>query len=161
MNNPISDKSKARQKNEPLRFLSPIHKAGRQISIYLETFHADAGIANPEAHLIAYLGSYSPCPIGELIQVFGHRKSTLTSILDRLEAKGLVTRSVNPADRRSFTVGLTDAGKESAEHVRGVTERFEKEVDQRITLDDRRGFQRVMDAIGRVTDVTLRNPKEK
>lgn len=34
----------------------------------------------------------------------------MTSTLDRLEAAGYVSRTTNPADRRSVLVGLTDAG---------------------------------------------------
>ena len=34
----------------------------------------------------------------------------MTNRLDRLEADGLVKREVNPADSRSFLVGLTEEG---------------------------------------------------
>jgi len=43
-------------------------------------------------------------------QVPGVSPSTLTRILDRLEADGLVVRALNPMDRRSFRVRLTDRG---------------------------------------------------
>ncbi len=36
--------------------------------------------------------------------------SGTTSIVDRLAARGLVTRDVDPADRRSWVVQLTDDG---------------------------------------------------
>lgn len=35
----------------------------------------------------------------------------MTRLLDRLEAKGLVTRTADPADRRALNIQLTDAGK--------------------------------------------------
>lgn len=48
---------------------------------------------------------------------------TMTNRIDRLEADGLVKRSVNPADSRSFLIGLTDSGfalidKVVTEHVK-------------------------------------------
>ena len=43
-------------------------------------------------------------------QLPGVSPSTLTRILDRLEADGLVVRTLNPMDRRSFRVKLTDRG---------------------------------------------------
>jgi DNA-binding MarR family transcriptional regulator len=38
--------------------------------------------------------------------------STLTRVLDNLERKLLVVRSLNPADRRSFQVALSDEGRQ-------------------------------------------------
>jgi len=40
----------------------------------------------------------------------GVSPSTLTRILDRLEANGMVARTLNPMDRRSFRVKLTERG---------------------------------------------------
>lgn len=39
-------------------------------------------------------------------------RAGMTSRLDRLEAAGLVERSIDPSDRRSFRVALTDKGLE-------------------------------------------------
>lgn len=35
---------------------------------------------------------------------------TMTNRIDRLEADGLVTRTTNPSDSRSFLIALTDKG---------------------------------------------------
>ena len=43
-------------------------------------------------------------------QLIMHR-SNITGLVDRLEARGLVRRAENPADRRAFNVVLTSAGK--------------------------------------------------
>jgi DNA-binding MarR family transcriptional regulator len=37
-------------------------------------------------------------------------RTTMTGVLDRLEAEGLIVRALDPADRRSFVVSLTEAG---------------------------------------------------
>jgi DNA-binding MarR family transcriptional regulator len=39
-------------------------------------------------------------------------RTGMTSLLDRLETGGLVARSLDPADRRSFQVILTDSGRQ-------------------------------------------------
>ena len=39
-------------------------------------------------------------------------RAGMTNRLDRLEAAGLVERSIDPADRRSFRVALTEKGRE-------------------------------------------------
>ena len=52
--------------------------------------------------------------MGTLPEALAHKRSTLTSILDRLVERGLVTRETGPKDRRTFVVGLTPKGKRVA-----------------------------------------------
>lgn len=49
-------------------------------------------------------------------QLIMHR-SNITGLVDRLEARGLVRREDNPADRRAFNVTLTPAGARLIRHV--------------------------------------------
>ena len=141
----------------PLQFLSPIHKATRQITVYLQSQQKDAVELNPpEGHLLTYLRSYAPAPIGELVRVFGIKQSTFTSMLDRLEKAGLVRREVNPGDRRSFMIHITDAGKELAEETNRRLEAFESELRSRLSPRDIEGFQAVMAAVEEITEVRLR-----
>jgi DNA-binding MarR family transcriptional regulator len=140
----------------PLQFLSPIHKASRQISIYLEGATIELGVSPGEGHLLSYLRTYAPCPLPELERVFGHKRSTLTSMLDRLSDRGLLTRQVNPADRRSFTIELTPDGRKLAGKLQKLLEAFEQSVKERINDKQMAGFRAVMEAIAAVTDVKVR-----
>jgi len=49
--------------------------------------------------------------VGELHTGLAHKRSTLTSILDRLVERGFVTRETGSQDRRTFVVSLTRKGK--------------------------------------------------
>jgi DNA-binding MarR family transcriptional regulator len=135
----------------PLRILSPIHKATRRIADHLATRATSGDLSVTEAHLLSYLRSYGPCPLGRVIAVFGLKKSTLTGVVDRLVGRGLATRDLNPDDRRSFLVGLTAAGRSRADGVRAALDQFEREVTARLTDGDLRGFANVLDAITQVT----------
>jgi DNA-binding MarR family transcriptional regulator len=54
-----------------------------------------------------------PAPTqGDLAVAIGRDPTRLIPILDRLEQKGLLQRLVDPADRRSRTVVLSDPGRE-------------------------------------------------
>ena len=44
-------------------------------------------------------------------------KGTLTGVLERLEARGVLERKVNPADARSQKIGLTKEGQKLFEEV--------------------------------------------
>lgn len=104
-------------KPRPLLFLSPIHRAIRQIGIHLTDSLGDLDLQPTDGHLVSYLRSYSPVPIGEIARVFGASRSTLTGQLDRLEARGIIRREIRADDRRSFHVHLTPDGRKFAERV--------------------------------------------
>jgi len=145
---------------KPLRYLSPIHKAARQVGVHMERQMEGTGLAPQEGHLLSYLRSYAPCPIAEVVTVFGLRGSTATAVLDRLEERGLMTRTPNPDDRRSFLLELTAEGKRVAEQVQELVEKLENAIARRITKEDEEGFRKVMAAIEAATNVTLVNRKK-
>jgi DNA-binding MarR family transcriptional regulator len=135
----------------PLQFLSPIHKASRQIGRYLEPRMRRLGLSNREAHLLSYLKAYGPCAVGLLHTVFGHPRSTLTSMLDRLEGGGLVTRTTREEDRRSFSVGLTRKGRHHADLVRAELLELEGRIQEGLGASDLEGFRNVMASIAGAT----------
>ena len=127
-----------------LEFLSPLHKASRQLSVYLETRTREAGGVSPvEGHILSYLRGYAPAPVGELVRVFGIKQSTLTSMLDRLERAGLVRRETNRDDRRSFLVHITADGLALAERMNLGLEALENEIRSRVSARDVDGFHAV------------------
>ncbi len=142
----------------PLRYLSPLHKATRRIADHLEPRMAGLGLSNPEAHLISYLGPYGPCPVSRLRAVFGHKGSTLTAMLDRLERRGFITRVVHPEDRRSFLIGLTTRGRRQAGRVQAVIDALEAAIDRGVSERDLAGFRRVLDAVEAAAAVPMTTP---
>ena len=139
----------------PLRYLSPIHKSSRQIAGYFERELEGTGILPQEAHLLSYLRSYAPCPVGELVAVFGLRGSTATSVLDRMEERDLIERRDNPEDRRSFLLDLTAGGRKLADDVEKFVQKLENGIQRRVTAADEEGFRTVMAAIAAATEVKI------
>lgn len=139
-----------------LQFLSPLHKASRQISVYLEDPAQLPALGPADGHLLTYLRSYAPAPVGELVRVFGIKQSTFTSMLDRLEKAGYIRREMNPGDRRSFLIHITDEGRALADESTRVLETLEAAIRARVSERDMEGFQNVMRAIEEVTRVQLR-----
>ena len=56
---------------------------------------------------------------------FAHKRSTLTSVLDRLDSRGFITRQPSSEDRRSFVVSLTRRGQVKAAKVHWLIESLE------------------------------------
>jgi MarR family transcriptional regulator, organic hydroperoxide resistance regulator len=141
---------------KPLLFLSPLHRASRQIALFLNAELTELGFSSRGGHVMSYLASYAPCTVGELSRVFGMNKSTLTGLLDRLVDQGLVKRTVNPEDRRSFVVDITAKGKSGALRLRTVLDTLERRISERITEAELAGFHEVMSAIAEVTQIEVR-----
>ena len=71
---------------------------------------------------------------GDVADVLKVSRTSVTGILDRLENDGLMTRTLDPNDRRSFTLALTDAGRDLARQIddlrRSQLQKAMKKLDQ-------------------------------
>jgi DNA-binding MarR family transcriptional regulator len=144
-----------------LLFLSPLHRATRQIGLYMETCMQGMEVSPGEGHLLSYLRSYAPAQVSELARVFGQKPSTLTSMLDRLEEGHLIQRSRNPKDRRSYLVKLTRSGRRLADRIQSIVEALEAELSRNVDRRQLQGFQAVIDAVEHVTQITVREESRK
>jgi DNA-binding MarR family transcriptional regulator len=137
------------------RFLAPLRQAERDFVRFLEGQCARLDLSPADGRMLAYLEARGPCPIGELQAIFGHKPSTLTSVVDRLAEQRLIRRKPNPADRRSVLVVLTGPGRAMAERVQGLLDAMERQVLRRTTADDRDAFGRVLRAISAAADAEV------
>ena len=94
-----------------------IHRATHRIGLYITLLH-ESGLSQGEAHILAHLAQSGATTVGELHKGLAHKRSTLTSILDRLVERGFVTRETGTKDRRTFVVSLTRTGRPVAMRTR-------------------------------------------
>ena len=130
----------------PLRLVPPIHRATHRIGLYLAGLRND-NLSQGEAHILALLATAAPATIAELHRGLAHKRSTLTSILDRLVERGLITRAVGEKDRRTFVITPTAKGRAAAKRVHRHLAALEKAVSRRVTNDDVRAFLKVVTAV--------------
>src|SRR5919204_362739 len=114
-----------------MEVIADLERAVHLIGRHLEATVGDLRITQAEAHVLAQLARHGRTPIGVLHQRFGHKRSTLTSVLDRLERRGFARRELNPEDRRSFLVRLTPAGRRAAARITKTLDTLEQELDQK------------------------------
>jgi DNA-binding MarR family transcriptional regulator len=95
-----------------LRLVFDIHRVTHRIGLFIQRHAPD--LTQAEAHILCHLLEFGDSTIGEVHRAFAHKRSTLTSVLDRMVARGLVTRESSPKDRRSFVVSLTRSGQNKA-----------------------------------------------
>ena len=117
-----------------------LQRATHAAGVRLDALLADAGVSQGEAHVIALLADGGEHTVGDLQRGLGHRPSTLSGILDRLESRGLISRALNGADRRSFLIRLTRSGRVAARAVTGALHAIEKDVLAGVSARDLAGF---------------------
>jgi DNA-binding MarR family transcriptional regulator len=130
-----------------LRLIASLHKATHQVGLYIHRELSGIGVSQAEAHVLSFLSERAPCSIADVHHSFGHRRSTLTSILNRLEDRGLVAREIHPDDRRSYLLRLTRKGKPLATKVRRSLERLEAAALRGATQQQVAAFVAVVEAI--------------
>jgi DNA-binding MarR family transcriptional regulator len=127
----------------PLHFVHPVHRATHRIGLYLDDLR-EPGLTQGEAHILAMLADSGPAKIADLHRGLAHKRSTLTSILDRLAARGFIRREVGKADRRTFLVSLTAKGRRLARRVQRHLTALEKAVAREVTATDMKAFNKVV-----------------
>jgi DNA-binding MarR family transcriptional regulator len=130
----------------PLRFIPAIHRITHQIGLSLGST-AGLDVSQGEAHILAHLAGSGTATIAELHQALAHKRSTLTSILDRLAERQWIVRQSSAADRRSFEIALTPAGKRHARKVLRYLETLEQEMERRLTPAERRQFAGLLEKV--------------
>ena len=83
----------------------------------------------------------------ELAAASGRDKTRLIPILDRLEARGLLRRTPDPADRRNRIVALTAAGRDLVASCRAAIRAMEEEFLADLDPDERAAFVTVLDRL--------------
>jgi DNA-binding MarR family transcriptional regulator len=129
-----------------LRLVPSVHRATHRVGLYLAAGQAET-LSQGESHILALLATASPLTVGALHQGLAHKRSTLTSILNRLVARGLVTRDVGEADRRTFVVTTTAKGRRVAREIFQRLADLERAVTARISAADLAGFSKVIAAL--------------
>lgn len=71
-----------------------------------------------EINALANLADGRGRTVSQLGAAIGARPTTLTSVLDRLERRGHITRGTRPGDRRSVLIELSPSGRTAAGTIR-------------------------------------------
>jgi len=112
----------------------------------------DLNLSASEINVLANLADGRNRSVGEIASDTATKPTTLTSVLDRLERRGYLTRDLDPADRRSFLVSLTADGRRTAAAARGAAAELERAALARVSDADLAGFRTVTRALTEVPE---------
>jgi DNA-binding MarR family transcriptional regulator len=82
------------------------------INEYSKSAELITGLTGPQLWALKILAYTAPLKISDLARRMYLRPATVVGIIDRLEVKGLVTRTRSKEDRRAVDLSLSESGKE-------------------------------------------------
>jgi DNA-binding MarR family transcriptional regulator len=82
------------------------------------------GLTYPQYLVMSTLWHQDGMAVGEIAEHLGLESSTLTPLLQRLEAAGFVHRRRDPENERRVVISLADAGKALRKEAHCVTDRL-------------------------------------
>ena len=85
----------------------------RAIDLHSKHLERESGLTGPQLLIIKLIGTYGEVTSGVIAREASLSQATVTSILDRLERKGLLNRERSAQDKRKVMVSLTVDGKEA------------------------------------------------
>lgn len=137
------------------RVLSPIHQANRQASLHIDGLLADLSVTAQEGQLLAFVSARKGVPVTAICRLLGVPKSTVTSLLKRLEKAGLTHRGSNPDDARSWLVFATPKGCRKGAAARERVLDFERRIQAHLAEADLDALARIVNAVTVETGIDL------
>jgi DNA-binding MarR family transcriptional regulator len=121
------------------------HLSGRIFSRMLKTHEVDINPA--QGRIMFVLWQHDAVPIRELAKRTSLGKSTLTSMLDRLEAAGLVVRERSETDRRVILIKRTEKDRSRQRTYEQVSREMTDIYYADLTSEEIRRFETTLERI--------------
>ncbi|MEP7116343.1 MAG: MarR family transcriptional regulator [Acidobacteriota bacterium] len=112
----------------------------------------DFGVTGPQRLALRVIGLYPGLSAGDLAAVLHVHPSTLTGVLRRLIAQGLLVRRDDPDDRRRAVLRLTAAGSRANIRHAGTVETAVAEALAAADVTDVYGAQQVLGRLASLLD---------
>lgn len=111
----------------------------------------DLDLTASEINALANLADGRGRTVSELGAAAGTRPTTLTSVLDRLERRGHITRGTRPGDRRAVLIELTSSGRRAATTIRRAIADLEHRALDGLPPDAVAGLRAALQALAEVS----------
>lgn len=92
--------------------INNIRRVFQVFNDYSKKAKREAGLTGPQLWAIKMIAENAPLKVSDVARLMFIQPGTVVGILDRLEEKGLVSRTRSQKDRRVVTIELTDEGKD-------------------------------------------------
>ncbi len=97
-----------------------------------------------QATMLAYIADYGPVTQTQIADRNGVGRAATGSCIDRLQARGLVERHPDPADRRVWLVAITPEGRDTVADITTIDGVLRSQLRSGIGKDERSALASVM-----------------
>jgi DNA-binding MarR family transcriptional regulator len=130
----------------------------RAMDVYSRQLATSHGLTGPQMLCLREITTGGSLTTGTLARAMALSPATLTGILDRLEARGLVSRERRPEDKRRVLVSLTPHGQQMAlELPSPLQERFGARMTN-LSTDEQTAIRIALGSIVRMMDLEELEP---
>jgi MarR family transcriptional regulator, organic hydroperoxide resistance regulator len=116
------------------------------------------GVTGPQRLVLRVVGLLPGLSAGDLATILHIHPSTLTGILQRLVAQGLLRRIDDPSDRRRAILRLTPSGTRANAVKRGTVESAVAAALAQVAIGERDATRRVLERLAEKLDVAVGEP---
>lgn len=114
----------------------------------MEARLAQFGVTPVQTHVLLYLFHHGgQVSQGEITAFMRVKPPTANGVLDRMEEKGLVCRSVSRTDARQKLITLTEKGRSLQTLIRQVFESSERSMVRGLTPEEQQTFRELLDRL--------------
>ena len=121
---------------EVRRFFFLAYDLARQLRRWQEKISRDEGLTLPQIRALGQLSHRDGITQTELANLIESDPMTVGGVVERLEARGLVTRCAHPTDSRAKMVAITDEARVLVETFRAKAAKFEPAILEGISDDE-------------------------
>jgi DNA-binding MarR family transcriptional regulator len=118
---------------ETLQFMQRMWDFVHALDVRSKRMSKTIGVTGPQRLVIRIVGQKPGQTASDIASILGKHPSTLTGVLARLEARDLIKREIDPADRRRARFTLTAGGKKINKESRGTVEAATRRALGRVT----------------------------
>ncbi|MBB3645232.1 DNA-binding MarR family transcriptional regulator [Rhizobium sp. BK619] len=132
---------------EPMGLLGRLKRLGTHLGREVEAVLLKHGLSTSAFDVLATLrraGAPHRLSPGELLEMTMVSSGTMTNRIDQLEKAGFVERILNPEDRRSVLIALTDKGFSTVEEAVGAHVANQQRLTRNLSAADKAELDRLL-----------------
>lgn len=105
----------------------------------------ELGVTSVQLVTLFYLSKNDGCLLKDISKELDQNNSAVTTLAERMEKNGLLTKKISEADGRAFQAFLTDKGRKIVEKGLPMVHGFNQEIAASIQADDLEAVHRFLD----------------
>ncbi len=133
-----------------VRVVEALRRIIRAVDLHSRSLVQRYRLTGPQLIVLRAIADSRPSSVGEIARAVHLSQATVTGILDRLETRGLITRTRSPDDRRRVLVSLSPKAEET---LRSAPPLLQEHFTRRFLELDDEDQRRILEALERVVSL--------